>query len=73
MEPIGVIKMLLQEYRPAFLNRDSPRDRQKENIVFSRRVIIFWDVMPCSLFSCNRRSACHLLACWFLLKSFIRP
>jgi hypothetical protein len=43
--------------------------------------IIFWDVTPCSLLSCNRRfggtyrlqNACHLLTCWFLLKLFLRP
>jgi hypothetical protein len=50
-------------------------------ITFIMESIIFWDVTPCSLLSCNRRfggtyrlhSACHLLPFWFFLKLFLGP
>jgi hypothetical protein len=39
--------------------------------------IIFWDVTPCRLLSCNGRFGAtyrlRLLTCWFLLKLFLRP
>jgi hypothetical protein len=59
------------------------------NIKYRLKSIIFWNITPCSLLSCNRRFGgkyrlnlqgrrnnfvtCHLLTCGFLLSLFLRP